>query len=87
MFITELREEMRHEMQALNDALDGDGLPWLEIAPRGPHEAIRLTPLEVVFGAASGVMAGAAGPHRRNNVSRESGRIGNPPRLRGAPAR
>ncbi len=48
VFITELREEMRREMQALNDALDGDGLPWLEIAPRGPHGAIRLTPLEAL---------------------------------------
>jgi hypothetical protein len=48
VFITELREEMRHEMQALNDALDGDGLPWLQIAPRGPHGAIRLTPLEAL---------------------------------------
>jgi len=35
-------------MQALNDALNGDGLPWLEIAPRGPHGAIRLTPLEAL---------------------------------------
>jgi len=48
VFITELREEMRREMQALNDALDGDGLPWLQIAPRGPHGAIRLTPLEAL---------------------------------------
>jgi TnpA family transposase len=47
-FITELREEMRREMQALTDALDGEGLPWLEIAPRGPHGAIKLTPLEAL---------------------------------------
>jgi TnpA family transposase len=45
-FIGELREEMRREMAALNDALDGGGLPWLQIAARGRHGAIRLTPLE-----------------------------------------
>ncbi len=48
VFTGELREEMRREMRALNDALDGEGLPWLEIAARGPHGAIRLTPLEAL---------------------------------------
>ncbi len=48
VFIDGLRAEMRREMQALDDALDGDDLPWLEIAPRGRHGAIRLTPLEAL---------------------------------------
>jgi len=48
VFIGDLREEMRREMAALGAALDGDGLPWLEIAARGPHGAIRLTPLEAL---------------------------------------
>ena len=48
VFIEQLRDEMRAEMQALNDALEGEGLPWLQIAARGPHGAIRLTPLEAL---------------------------------------
>jgi len=48
VFVSQLRDEMRAEMQALNDALEGEGLPWLQIAPRGPHGAIRLTPLEAL---------------------------------------
>jgi len=48
VFIDGLRAEMRREMQALNDAMDGDDLPWLEIAPRGRYGAIRLTPLEAL---------------------------------------
>jgi TnpA family transposase len=43
-FITELQGELRRELQALDDAVPG--LPWLEIAPRGRHGAIRLTPLD-----------------------------------------
>jgi TnpA family transposase len=43
-FTGELREEMHRELQALNEAVPG--LPWLEIAARGRHGAIRLTPLE-----------------------------------------
>jgi TnpA family transposase len=43
-FIDELQGELRRELQALDDAVPG--LPWLEIAPRGRHGAIRLTPLE-----------------------------------------
>jgi TnpA family transposase len=43
-FITELQGELRQELQALDDAVPG--LPWLEIAPRGRHGAIRLTPLD-----------------------------------------
>jgi TnpA family transposase len=45
-FISELRDELRRELRALDDAVPG--LPWLEIAPRGRHGAIRLTPLEAV---------------------------------------
>lgn len=48
VFVSQLRDEMRAEMQALNDALEGEGLPWLQIAARGPHGAIRLTPLEAL---------------------------------------
>jgi hypothetical protein len=48
VFTGELREEMCREMTACNNALDGDGLPWLEVAARGPHGAIRLTPLEAL---------------------------------------
>ena len=44
VFIEELQGELRRELQALNDAVPG--LPWLEIAPRGRHGAIRLTPLD-----------------------------------------
>jgi len=43
-FITDLQDELRRELQALDDAVPG--LPWLEIAPRGRHGAIRLTPLD-----------------------------------------
>jgi TnpA family transposase len=43
-FITELQGELRRELQALDEAVPG--LPWLEIAPRGRHGAIRLTPLD-----------------------------------------
>jgi TnpA family transposase len=45
-FISELRDELRRELRALDDAVPG--LPWLEIAPRSRHGAIRLTPLEAV---------------------------------------
>ena len=43
-FITELQDELRRELRALDEAVPG--LPWLEIAPRGRHGAIRLTPLD-----------------------------------------
>jgi TnpA family transposase len=43
-FIADLQDELRRELLALDDAVPG--LPWLEIAPRGRHGAIRLTPLD-----------------------------------------
>jgi hypothetical protein len=43
-FITDLQDELRRELEALDEAVPG--LPWLEIAPRGRHGAIRLTPLD-----------------------------------------
>ena len=47
-FVSQLREELEAETAALNDSLQKGALPWLEIADRGRHGAIRLTPLEAV---------------------------------------
>ena len=45
-FVTELREKMRQEMRALDEGLAAGALGWLEIADRGRHGAIKLSPLE-----------------------------------------
>ncbi|MFD1939695.1 hypothetical protein ACFSKW_50390 [Nonomuraea mangrovi] len=37
--LVEMREEMQRDMRALNDTMDGDGLPWLGIASHGRHGA------------------------------------------------
>lgn len=57
-FIAELQGELRRELQVLNDAVPG--LPWLEIAPRGRHGAVRLTPLEAAPEPATGIRSARA---------------------------
>jgi hypothetical protein len=44
-FVAGLQDQLSQEQRALNDAVPGLG-GWLEIAPRGRHGAIRLTPQE-----------------------------------------